>query len=110
MTGHDTSRPTHASATGAFHYRTFTVVWIATVISNLGSWVSTAASGWLMTSLDPNPLIVSLVQVATNLPLFVLALPAGALTDIVDRRRFLILSELAVMASCVVLAALVTSH
>ena len=107
--GHSASRTTPPSALGAFRHRTFTVVWIATVISNLGSWVSAAASGWLMTALDPDPFIVSLVQVASNLPLFVLALPAGALTDIVDRRRFLILSEVAVMASCVILAALVTS-
>jgi MFS family permease len=93
---------------GAFRHPTFTVVWVATVVSNLGGWVSAAASGWLMTTLDPDPFIVSLVQVATNAPLFLLALPAGALSDIVDRRRFLILSELAVMGSCIVLAALVT--
>jgi MFS family permease len=63
-----------------------------------------------MTALNPDPFVVSLVQVATNLPLFVLALPAGALTDIVDRRRFLICSELAIMACCVTLAILVSSH
>jgi MFS family permease len=63
-----------------------------------------------MTSLNPDPLIVSLVQVATNLPLFVLALPAGALVDMVDRRRFLIISELAVMIAGIVLAVLVSSH
>lgn len=94
----------------AFRYPVFTVVWAATVVSNLGSWVSTAASGWLMTSLNPDPFVVSLVQVATNLPLFLLALPAGAMTDIFDRRRFLIFSELAVMASCTILAIFVTSH
>jgi MFS family permease len=97
------------TALGAFRHPTFTVVWIATVVSNLGGWVSAAASGWLMTALNPDPFKVSLVQVATNLPLFLLAVPAGALSDIVDRRRFLILSELAVMASCIVLAVLVTS-
>jgi MFS family permease len=95
---------------GAFRHPTFTVVWVATVVSNLGGWVSAAASGWLMTALDSDPFIVSLVQVATNLPLFVLALPAGALTDIVDRRRFLIVSELAVMGSCIILAVLVSRH
>jgi MFS family permease len=94
----------------AFRHPVFTVIWAATVVSNLGSWVSAAASGWLMTSLNPDPFVVSLVQVATNLPLFLLALPAGAMTDIFDRRRFLIWSELAVMGCCTMLAIFVSSH
>ena len=55
-----------------------------------------AAASWLMTSLNPDPFIVSLVQVATSLPLFLFALPAGALADIVDRRRLLIGVQVAV--------------
>ena len=55
-----------------------------------------AAAGWLMTGLDPDPLVVSLVQVATSLPMFVFALPAGALADIVDRRRLLIVVQTSV--------------
>ncbi len=47
-------------------------------------------AGWLMTSLSPSPLMVSLVQAATALPIFLIALPAGALADIVDRRRLLL--------------------
>ena len=104
------SRTARPAPWSAFRYPLFAVVWGATVISNLGSWVSAAASGWLMTSLNPDPFVVSLVQVATNLPLFLLALPAGALTDIVDRRKLLIGSELAIMGCCVTLAVLVSSH
>jgi MFS family permease len=66
------------------------------------TWMYNAASGWLMTSLNPDPLIVSLVQVAGNLPAFLLALPAGALADIIDRRQFLT----AVVAATTVIAAL----
>ena len=55
-----------------------------------------AAASWLMTSLNPDPFTVSLVQVATSLPLFLFALPAGALADIVDRRRLLIGVQVAV--------------
>src|SRR6202022_882803 len=76
-----------------FRYAPFSVVWTATVIANVGTWMYNAASGWLMTSLNADPLIVSLVQVATTLPMFLLALPAGALADVVDRRRFLIVVE-----------------
>lgn len=79
----------------AFRYTTFTVVWIATVVANVGTWMYNAASGWLMTSLAADPLTVSLVQVASSLPMFLFALPAGALADTVDKRRFLIGCEIA---------------
>jgi MFS family permease len=83
------------------------VVWIATVVSNIGGWMYSAASGWLMTSLNPDPLIVSLVQVATTLPMFLFALPAGALADIVDRRKFLIVAEIAATVLSAIFAAIV---
>ena len=86
----------------------FTVVWTATVVSNIGSWMYNAASGWLMTTLSPDPLIVALVQVATGLPVFLFALPAGALADIVDKRRFLIVAEGATTVVAAVFAAFVS--
>lgn len=104
------SRPARTSPWSAFQHPTFRVMWIATLISNVGGWVSSAASGWLMTTLNPDPLAVSLVQVMSNLPLFVLALPAGALVDAVDRRLFLIIGELAIMATTTVFAVLISSH
>jgi len=66
-----------------------------------------AASSWLMTSLDADPLVVSLVQVATSLPVFLFAIPAGALADIIDKRRFLLFAETATTAICAIIAALV---
>jgi MFS family permease len=66
-----------------------------------------AAAGWLMTSLNPDPLMVSLVQVATTLPMFLFALPAGALADIVDKRKFLIATEMTIAAIVLTFAALV---
>jgi MFS family permease len=60
-----------------------------------------------MTSLDPDPLMVSLVQVATTLPMFLFALPAGALADIVDKRRFLIAAECLITAAAILFAVLV---
>ena len=65
-----------ASPWGPFHSTAFTVLWTATVVSNIGSWMYSAASGWLMTSLNPEPFTVSMVQVATALPMFLFALPA----------------------------------
>ena len=66
------------------------------------------ASGWLITSLDANPIIVSLVQVAVSLPLFLFTLPAGALADVIDSRRLLIAVELAILAVSVIFAGLVS--
>jgi MFS family permease len=85
-----------ASSLSPFRYRTFTVLWLATVVSNIGTWMQNAAAGWLMTGLDPDPFIVALVQVATSLPMFLFALLAGALADIVDRRRLLIVIQVTV--------------
>ena len=66
------------------------------------------ASGWLITSLDANPMIVSLVQVAVSLPLFLFTLPSGALADVIDSRRLLIAVELAILAVSVIFAGLVS--
>ncbi len=65
---------------------------------------------WLMTSLNPNPLMVSAVQVATMGPLFLLTIPAGALADIADPRRLLIAAQFGVVAVGVVFATFVTAH
>jgi len=100
------AHPAH-SAFSAFRHRAFTVLWTATVVSNLGGWMYSAASAWLMTTLDPNPVAVSLVQVATSLPTFLFALLAGALADIVDKRRLLIVVESFITVSSTALAALV---
>src|SRR5579862_6896253 len=83
-----------ASAWSALRYPVFRYLWIATVASNVGGWMYSAACGWLMTNLNANPLVVSLVQVATSLPLFLLALPAGALADMIDKRRFILTLEI----------------
>jgi predicted MFS family arabinose efflux permease len=93
-----------------FRHRAFTVIWIATVVSNIGGWMYSVASGWLMTSLDPNAFIVSLVQVANSLPMFLFAIPAGALADIVNQRRFLIVGESTITIVSTAFAALVWLH
>jgi MFS family permease/quinol monooxygenase YgiN len=92
-----------------FRHPTFAVIWAAGVVANIGSWMYTAASGWLMTSLNPDPLIVAMVQVATTLPMFLFALPAGALADILDRRKLLIFCEVAATAISAIFAALVSA-
>jgi MFS family permease len=90
-----------------FRHATFAVVWSATVVSNIGGWMYSAASGWLMTSLNADPFVVSLVQVASSVPMFLFAVPAGALGDIIDKRKFLIAAELGITAVSASFAAIV---
>ena len=84
---------------GAFGSVAFTVIWTASVLSNVGTAMFDTASGWLITSLNANPMIVSLVQVTVSLPLFLFTLPSGALADVIDSRRLLIAVELAILPS-----------
>ena len=86
------------SAWTPFRYITFTVLLVAAVFSNVGSWMQNAAAGWLMTGLNPDPFQVALVQAMSTLPMFLFSLPAGALADIVDRRRLLIAVQIAAAA------------
>jgi len=85
----------------------FRAVWIASTASHVGSYMTDVGQGWLMSSLTPSPLVVSLLVTAESLPFFALGLPAGALADIVDRRRLLIATQLA-MALAVGTLAVVT--
>ncbi|MBP0443789.1 MFS transporter [Roseomonas sp. SSH11] len=89
-----------------FRNPAFRMLWVATLISNIGGWVQSTGAAWLMTSLSPSPVMVSLVQVASMLPVFLLALPAGALADIMDRRRFLIGTQIWICAMALLLCVL----
>jgi MFS family permease len=71
----------------------FRSLWIASVISYTGTWMQNVGAGWLMTQMTMNPLMIGLVQAAAALPVFLVILPAGALADMVDRRRFLLLTQ-----------------
>lgn len=93
-------------ARGPLNSPVFRALWIATVISNIGTWMHDVGAGWLMTSLSPSPLLVALVQAATTLPMFLLALPAGAMADIVDRRKMLLSAQILGLAAAAVLAVL----
>ncbi|WOI45178.1 MFS transporter [Acidovorax sp. BLS4] len=77
----------------------FAVLWSATVLGNIGSFMRDVASSWMVTELSSSPAAVALVQTAATLPIFLLAIPAGVLSDILDRRRFLIAVQ--VLLACV---------
>jgi MFS family permease len=86
--------------------RLFRYLWLATIVSNLGTWMQDVGAGWLMTSLSSSPSLVALIEAADSLPVMLLALPAGALADIVDRRRLLLFVQFYLCATVTVLALL----
>jgi len=89
--GQDDSR---ASPWSPLYNSVFRALWIATVVSNIGTWMQDVGESWLMTSLTTSPILVALVETAGSLPVVLVALPAGALADIVDRRRLLLIVEI----------------
>ena len=87
----------------------FRWIWLATVVSNIGTWVHDTGAAWLMTDLAPSPLMVSLVQAATTAPVFLIGLPAGALADIVDRRKLLLYGQIGMLIATLGLTAMTFS-
>jgi len=94
------------SAWSPLRRRVFLALWIAALASNLGTWMQNVGAAWMMTSLTKSPLTVALIQTASSLPIFFLALPGGALADIVDRRKLLIFSQVWMMIAAGALGAL----
>lgn len=87
----------------------FRAMWLAILGSNVGTWVNDVAAAWVMAERTGSPLMVALVQSATTVPVVLLALVAGTLADIVDRRRYLLFTQgwmLLVAASLATLTAL----
>jgi len=83
----------HVSAWAPLREPLFRSLWLAAVISYTGRWMQNVGAGWLMTQLTMSPFMVSMVQAAMTLPVFLVTLPAGALADMVDRRRFLLVTQ-----------------
>src|SRR5436190_1131367 len=100
----DSSATARTSAFAPLRHRLFRWLFIASVASNVGTWMQNVGAAWLMTDLSVSPLFVGFVQTATNLPVFILAIPAGALADILDRRWLLILSQAWMLFVALVLA------
>ncbi len=84
---------------------------VATFVSNVGSWMEDVGETWLMTSLHGTPLMVALVQSSASLPVFLFALPAGTLADIIDRRRMLLATHVWMLLVAALLGVLtLTQH
>jgi MFS family permease len=85
-------------------YATFRNLLVAAVVSDIGAFMQSVGAAWLMVSLNAGPMYVALTQTASSLPFLVFALPAGAIGDIVDRRKLILYTETWMVGVAVVLA------
>jgi len=81
----------------------FRMLWSTWLIANVCMWMNDVAAAWMMTSLTTSPIWVALVQSASTLPVFLLGLPSGALADILDRRRWLVVTQFWLAGTAIVL-------
>ena len=85
-------------------YPVFRRLWVAQFTSNVGSWMQTVAAQWVMTSLTSSTLLLSAIPAAGSIPVLLLAVPAGALGDLVDRRRLILVAQAGMLLASVALA------
>jgi predicted MFS family arabinose efflux permease len=94
------------SAWAPFRHRLFAAMWGAQFVSNVGGWMQTVAAQWLMLSLTTSVTYVALVQTAAGLPVVLFAIVAGTIGDLVDRRRFLLITQTFMLVAAAALGAL----
>jgi predicted MFS family arabinose efflux permease len=94
------------SAWAPFRHRLFAAMWGAQFVSNVGSWMQTVAAQWLMLTLTTSAVYVTLVQTAASLPIMLFAVLAGTIGDLVDRRRFLLITQAIMLLAAVALGVL----
>jgi MFS family permease len=102
----DASTMTESSPWAPFRSRDFARMASAQFVSNVGGWMQTVGAQELMLTLTTSATLVALIQTAAGLPVVLLAVPAGALGDVVDRRRLLIASQSFMLVAATALAGL----
>lgn len=74
--------------------QTFRALWTTWLVANVCMYTNDVAAAWMMTSLTTSATLIALVQTAANLPVLLLGLPSGALADILNRKHFLVFTQL----------------
>ena len=97
------------SAWAPFRNKAFRGLWLAAAVVNMAIWMQTVAAAWIMTTLTTSAAMVSLVQTAVTLPVFLFAFPGGVIADRVDRRSWLIITQCMMLFAALVLCVLAYS-
>jgi MFS family permease len=98
--------PAPVSAWSPFRHRLYAAMWGGQFVSNIGGWMQTVAAQWLMLTLTASATYVALVQTAAGLPVLLFAILAGTIGDLVDRRRFLLVTQTLMLAAAAALGGL----
>lgn len=99
------------SAWTPLRHPTFRMLWLVWLASNICMWANDVAAAWFMTTLTTSPTLIALVQTASSSPVFLLGIPSGALADIVDRRRYFMVTQFWIATNAAVLYAVAaTGH
>jgi MFS family permease/quinol monooxygenase YgiN len=107
---HPSEIGTEWSTWRTLHLPMFRNLLVADLVSDVGTFMQGVGAAWLMVSQGAGPLLVALTQTASAFPFFLLALPAGALGDIFDRRKLILTTEVWMFSVAVVLAVLTALH
>jgi len=76
--------------TPLLNHQIFLLFWIGLIITNIGNSMQVIGSSWLMTTLTHSPFLIAMIQASTSLAVVLFTVPTGALSDIFDRRKFLL--------------------
>ena len=87
-------------------FKVFRTLWMVWLIANICMWMNDVAAAWMMTSLTDSPLLIALVQTASNLPVLLLGVPSGALADILNRKKYFVITQLWLAANATILTLL----
>jgi MFS family permease/quinol monooxygenase YgiN len=97
---------TAGSAWAPFRHRLFRALWIAQFVSNIGTWMQSIGAVWVMVELRSSPAMIALVQTANSLPVVLVAIAGGAIADLADRRRLLLITQTLMLLAASALAVL----
>ena len=90
-------------------HRMFALLMAGVLLANLGNAIQSVGASWQLTA-DGEPAdVIALVQTALNLPILLLALPAGAWADLYSRKRIVISAQLFMLVLSLLLAGLALS-
>src|SRR5277367_3054143 len=95
-----------AEAFAPFRERLFLTLWIGAFISNVGTWMQNVGVGWLAAAMSASPLMIALIQTASSLPSLLFSYSAGVIADQSDKRKLLILLQVALFFIVLVLSVL----
>src|SRR3954447_7988781 len=99
----------HGLSFAAFHYRNYVLFWIGQLVTNVGSWMQTVATGWLIVQLTNSPATLGFNAAFMALPIVIFSLLGGVIADRIDRYRLMVLTGIAQIVPDVILAVLVAT-